>query len=100
MRHKFHAKPTKRDGFHFDSKKEANQYDKLCLARDTGVVLGFLRQVPLHFPGNVTYRMDFLVFYADGTAEGIEVKGYETKAWKVNKKLIAAHYPWLEYRVV
>lgn len=65
-----------------------------------GEVVGIFRQVPLHLAPGVTYRMDFLVFYSDGTAEGIEVKGFETPEWKIKKKLIADKYPWFELRIV
>jgi hypothetical protein len=44
--------------------------------------------------------MDFFVFYPDGTCEGIEIKGFETKEWKIKEKLIHAHYPWLTLKVI
>ena len=84
----------------FPSKKEANYYDQLKLKAKAGVVVGFFRQVPIHLPGNIVYRMDFLVFYADGTCEGIEVKGFETPEWKIKEKLINQFYPWFKLRVV
>lgn len=99
-RHKYNAKKTERDGFNFDSQKEARYYDKLILLQTSGEIIGFFRQVPLHLPGNVTYRMDFLVFYSDGTCEGIEVKGFETPEWKIKKKLVAHHYPWFKLNII
>jgi hypothetical protein len=93
MRHKFNAQPTTRDGYRFDSKKEAHFYDMLDLARQAGQVVFFLRQVPFHLPGNVTYRVDFLVFYANGDIRFIDVKGYRTKSYITKKKMVEALYP-------
>jgi len=98
--HKFHAVQTIRDGMKFSSKKEANYYDFLKLEVTQGRVVGFFMQVPLHLPGKIIYRMDFLVFYSNGTCEGIEVKGYETPEWKLKEKLINRFYPWFKLRVV
>ncbi len=99
-RHKYNATATEVDGYKFDSKAEANYYKLLKLQEQEGTITGILRQVPLHIAPGVTYRMDFLVFYSDGTAEGIEVKGYETPEWKIKKKLIEESFSWLELRIV
>ena len=100
IRHKFGAVATITDGIRFDSKKEARFYGELCLRKKEGEVIGFLRQVPMHLSGGIRYTMDFLVFYANGECEGIEVNGYETKEWKLKQKLIKAEYPWFKLRVV
>ena len=92
-KHKFNAQKTVRNGFRFDSKKEARYYDQLVSAEKAGVVLFFLRQVPFHLPGNVVYRVDFQVFMADGHVRFIDVKGYRTKEYITKKKLVEAHYP-------
>lgn len=99
-KHKFNAIKTEFDGIKFDSKKEAKYYGELKLRQMAGEVVGFFRQVPLHLPGGVIYRLDFFVFLSDGTCEGVEVKGYETPEWKTKKKLVDALYPWLYIRVV
>jgi len=92
-RHKFHAKPTVSDGIRFDSKAEARYYDTLKLLQKAGHVLFFLRQVPFHLPGGVKYLADFLVFYADGHAEVVDVKGFRTPQYKSKKKQVQALYP-------
>jgi len=58
-----------------------------------GIVLFWLRQVPFHLPGNVTYKVDFQVFYADGTIRFIDVKGMRTPGFIRNKKMVEALYP-------
>jgi len=93
-RHKFNAKPTKRDGMHFDSQKEARYYDKLCMLRDNvGEIIFFLRQAPFHLPGNVVCRVDFVEFHKDGSIHFVDVKGYETPEFIRNKKMVEALYP-------
>ena len=91
--HKFRAKKTERDGMKFPSKKEAAYYDALKLFQNNGELLFFLRQVPFHLPGNVKVVVDFVEFWADGTVNFIDVKGYKTPQYKRNKKLVEALYP-------
>lgn len=100
VRHKFNAKKTEVDGITFASKKEAAYYQTLRLRQKAGEVLGFFRQVPIDLPGGIIYRMDFLVFYTDGSCEGIEIKGHETPEWKLKYKLLQEFYPWFELKVI
>lgn len=93
MRHKYNAKPSWRGEHRFDSKAEAEFYDRLRLYEKAGEVAMVLFQVPFRLPGGVTYRADFMVFYSDGDVEVIEVKGAETEAWKVKKRLVESLYP-------
>ena len=87
------------DNLRFPSKKEAEYYKKLKADRESGSVVFFLMQVPIHLPGGIRYLCDFEVFYADGTVEFIDVKGFETKEFKLKKKLVETHYPF-ELKVV
>jgi len=100
LRHKYNAQPTEVDGMKFGSKKEAAYYRQLNILQKSGEIVGFFRQTPLHLPGNIKYVMDFFVFYSNGTCEGIEVKGFETKIWKIKQKLIKTHYPWVNVKIV
>jgi len=99
IRHKFHAKPTERDGIRFDSKKEARYYDQLVLAKKSGELLFFLRQVPIHLPGNTKYVVDFVLFWADQNVEFVDVKGMQTETFKLKKKQVEALYPF-EIKIV
>lgn len=74
------------DGFTFDSKKERDRYRTLKLLQKHGQVLYFLMQVPLVLPGPVRYRVDFLVFWADGHVTYEDVKGMRTKSYEIKKK--------------
>ena len=98
MRHKFNAKPTKRtweDGteINFQSTKEATYYDKLVLAKKSGELVFFLRQVPFALPGNIKYTCDYVEFWSDGIVRFVDVKGRRTKEYIRAKKQVEALYP-------
>jgi len=97
-KHKFFAKPATRewaDGsvIHFASTKEARYFDQLQLAEKGGHLLFFLRQVPFHLPGGVTYRLDYLEFWSTGEVRCVDVKGRKTKQYIDKKKQVEALYP-------
>jgi len=93
MRHKFHAQPTECDGIKFASKAEAKYYTQLKLRQRAGEVVFFLRQVPIHLPGEVRYVMDFMIFEASGEVRMVDVKGVETESFKAKKRMVEALYP-------
>ena len=93
QRHKYKAKPTNVDGIRFDSKKEAAYYQMLKLRQKAGEVVFFLRQIPIHLPGNTKYVVDFQEFHSDGTVHFIDVKGMETAMFKLKKKMVEDLYP-------
>ncbi|WP_313033459.1 DUF1064 domain-containing protein [Stenotrophomonas acidaminiphila] len=97
------AEPTKRakygntitvvDGIRFDSKKEARYYEQLKVRRQAGEVHFWLRQVPVHLPGGTKYVLDFLVFLRSGEVQFVDVKGRETKEFRIKKREVEHHYP-------
>ncbi len=97
--HKFNAKAVVVDGFRFDSKREAEYYRQLKILQQSGEVLFFLRQVPIHLPGNTRYVIDFQVFYTNGIVEFIDVKGVETEMFKLKKRQVEDLYPF-EIKIV
>lgn len=92
-KHKFNAVKTAVDGIKFASKKEAKYYQQLNLRKMAGEIVFFLRQVPFHLPGGVTYRVDFQEFHADGSVHFIDVKGFSTKDFIMKKKMVEDLYP-------
>lgn len=90
---KYKSVQTIVDGIRFPSKKEARYYSELLLRIKAGEVEYFLRQVPLHLPGGVTMRIDFLEFWTDGSVHYVDTKGYATRAWLDKKKIAEALYP-------
>jgi hypothetical protein len=96
-RTKFNAQACFEDGLRFDSKKEAAYYKRLKVLKkathDSDRVDFFLRQVPFDLPGGIKYRVDFQVFYCDGRIEFVDVKGFETKEFKMKKRMVENLYP-------
>ena len=74
------------DGFTFDSRRERDRYVELKLLRAKGEVAFFLQQGPLMLPGNVRYRVDFVVFWESGHVSFEDVKGVRTKEYLIKKK--------------
>ena len=91
--HKFKAKPTDVDNIKFASRKEAKYYMELKLRQRAGEVLFFLRQTPIHLPGNTKYVCDFQVFLSDGSVQFVDVKGVETEVFKLKKRQVEELYP-------
>lgn len=92
IRHKFGAVKCEKDGIKFPSKLERDYYNRLKLLQKAGEVLFFLRQVPFDLPGGITYRLDFMVFYAHGEVELIETKGHMTKDAEIKIKQVEDIY--------
>lgn len=92
-RRKYGNKITHVDGIRFDSKREATYYQQLKLRQQAGEVWFWLRQVPMHLPGGTKYVLDFLVFLKNGECQFVDVKGRETKEFRIKKREIEHQYP-------
>lgn len=92
-RPKYGNKITMVDGIRFDSKKEAAYFEQLKLRQRGGEVHFWLRQVPIHLPGGTKYVLDFLVFLRSGEVQFVDVKGRETKEFRIKKREVEHHYP-------
>lgn len=97
---KYHNTPTEIDGIRFDSKAEAGRYLTLKALKASGNILWFSRQPSFLLPGGVRYMPDFLVCDAAGLIWAEDVKGVETEAFKIKKKLWEDAFPGLELRVI
>lgn len=108
---KYFNKLTVYDGITYHSKREAEyaqQLDAMCHAQGRDRVDRWERQI--RFPIFVNsqkicdYIVDFLVYYADGRRELVEVKGFWTNEAKLKVKLFQATYlqdhPEIGYRIV
>jgi len=93
MKHKYGAKSIEHDGIKFSSKLEGRYYKQLLLRQKAGDVIFFLRQVPMHLPGNIRYVVDFVEFLSDETVRFIDVKGFDTPVSKLKRKQIEDIYP-------
>lgn len=93
IRHKYNAQRTEVDGVKFSSKKEANYFGQLLLAKRSGELTFFLRQVPFHLPGGVKYVVDFMEFWKDGNVRFVDVKGFRTPTYIAKRKIVESVYP-------
>jgi hypothetical protein len=101
-KNKYHNIPTVVDGIRFQSKKEAEKYKELKILQANGEISYFLRQVPIDLPGDIKYKVDFLVVKDEKAAYStsasshltyIDVKGYKTREYILKKKQVEALYP-------
>ncbi len=105
---KYRNRRTEYNGMLYASKKEAQKAFDLDLLKAAGEITFWLRQVNFPLLGKMVYRADFVTFAVIGYTQGgitwivkvIEVKGYQTEAWKLKRKLFAETYPNLELEVI
>lgn len=100
---KYRNKKTEADGILFDSKREASRYAELSLLLKSGAISDLKLQPAFelqeHFKmdgkmiRSITYKADFI--YKDNITGRIvveDVKGVETKDFKIKKKLFLKRY--------
>ena len=99
---KYGAKKVVVNDIKFDSKMESNYYLHLLELEKQGIVTNIELQ-PVYellkaFVINekkiqgIKYKADFLVTYASGHSEVVDVKGFETADFKIKKKLFMSKY--------
>jgi len=97
---KYHNQKTKVDNITFDSKAEARRYCELKFLKAAGKIQWFWPQPSFVLPGGVRYRADFMIRGADGRIWIEDVKGVETKEFKLKRKLWDESYPGLPLRIL
>ncbi|GAK05208.1 hypothetical protein JCM19037_3686 [Geomicrobium sp. JCM 19037] len=48
----------------------------------------------------IKYKADFKVYHIDGSVEIVDVKGMETEAFKLKRKMFEKQYPDLSLKIV
>ena len=96
---KYRNQKTVVDGITFDSKAEARRYCELKNLKAYGKIAWFSRQPSFLLPGGIRYRPDFIV-RAGGQIWVEDVKGMETKEFKLKRKLWEETYPGLPLRII
>jgi hypothetical protein len=103
MATKYNSKSIEVDGHIFDSQIEARYYQQLKWLETNKQIL-FFRMQPRYllqeaFEKNghkfrkIDYLADFEIHHLDGSIEVIDVKGMETEAFKIKRKLFEMKYP-------
>lgn len=100
---KYKAKKIEVDGVVFDSQIEARYYKQLKWLQDNDQILFFriqpryLLQEAFEKDGRrfrkIEYVADFEVHHKDGSIEVVDVKGVETEAFKIKRKMFEMKYP-------
>jgi hypothetical protein len=104
MTTKYKSKTVEIDGHVFQSKIEANYYEHLKWLLEHKEIKSFSLQ-PRYLlldkfrKNGKTYRKmeyiaDFEVHHLDGSIEVVDVKGVETEAFKIKRKLFEHKYPY------
>lgn len=88
MKHKFGAKRCTVDDKKFSSKLEARFFIQLQMRQKAGDILFFLTQVPFSLPGNIVYRLDFMIFHSPKDGEVGEIEFVETKGFMTDSARI------------
>lgn len=107
---KFRAKKTTLDGIKFDSKLEAEYYTHLKLLEKAGKISNLQRQVPFELLPAYTdstgkkirpikYKADF-VFNRGEEKIIVDVKGVQTREFKLKWKLLGYKYPQYKLEIV
>lgn len=98
-RSKYGNVKTERAGLTFDSKKEADYYEELCLRAATGEIENLQCQykIPIIINGDkvCTYVADFVYLVGSGAGRikvFVDVKGVRTPMYRLKKKLCKALY--------
>lgn len=100
---KYNSKKVEIDGIIFDSKIEAKYYEQLKWLQEHNQILSFrvqpryLLQEAFTKEGKtyrkIEYIADFEIHHLDGSIEVVDVKGMETEAFKIKRKLFEKKYP-------
>jgi len=104
-RSKYNARKTWVDGICFDSAKEAGYYSSLKLLHRCGELDGFLYHGKMVVAEGkdmeqraALYEPDFVLLYPDGHYEVVDVKGMETREFKLKIKVLRERYPRVTIR--
>ncbi len=92
--HKYNARAVVIDSIRFDSAKEGRYFQQLKLRQQAGDVLCFLRQVPIHLPGQALLVVDFLEFHTDSSVHFVDTKGVQTETFKLKKRQVEDLFPF------
>lgn len=83
---------VKIDGHTFDSKKESEYYLKLKNQLQMGIIKCFAVQPKFLLPGGIIYKADFMIIDNDDLGKVIDIKGFETKEFKLKEKLFNNYF--------
>jgi hypothetical protein len=98
--HKYKAQPGYLDGIYFDSQAEMERYGELRILKLAKIIKDFRIHPRYLISKKRSYEADFEVEYPDGHKEVEDVKGFETKAFKLKADLFREKYPDLIFKTI
>nr|DAV67579.1 MAG TPA: Endonuclease [Caudoviricetes sp.] len=93
-KNKYNNKVTHIGNLRFDSKKEYEYYLKLLSLKKAFTTEKGEKVKPIR------YRADFVVTYANGTEEVVDVKGMKTRVYINKRKQLLKKYPNINFKEV
>ena len=104
FKQKYKARRKEYNGIIYDSSFEAKYAFELDWRKKINDIKDWERQITFELKVNdvliCKYIIDFLIIHNGGKKEYIETKGFETKDWKIKRKLFQALYPELNYKII
>lgn len=97
---KYRNVKTVLDGITFDSKAEARRYSELKLMQRSGELVAVGCQPSFVVAPGIRYIADFIVVDKSGKVWLEDVKGVETQAFRIKRKLYDTAYPGIELRII
>lgn len=101
---KYGAKKKEYNGIIYDSAFEAKYAAELDWRKRAGDIKDWQRQIKFDLKINdvliCKYIVDFVIIRKDDSREYVETKGFETRDWKIKRKLFQALFPDLNYIVI
>jgi Protein of unknown function (DUF1064) len=91
---KYRALRTEYNGVYYDSMFEAQTAMDLDWRLKANAIKGWARQFPIEIRSPHTgelilrHKVDFRIGHNDGSFELLECKGFETRDWRITKRLI------------
>lgn len=104
LKSKYGARKKEYNGVVYASAFEAKYAAQLDWRKRAGDIKDWSAQVTFYLKVNeqliCKYIIDFVIIRNDDSKEYIETKGFETRDWKIKRKLFKALFPTLNYKVV
>lgn len=101
---KYGARKKEYNGIVYASAFEARYAADLDWRKRAGDIKDWRGQVTFHLKVNeiliCKYIIDFVIIHNNDSKEYIETKGFETRDWKIKRKLFQALFPDKKYKVV
>jgi hypothetical protein len=88
------------DGVRCDSRMEGEYLSELQQLKREGAIMDIECHPSFDLQSGITYIADFKITFSDGKKVIVDVKGFETAAFRMKSKMFKSNYPDLELRII